>query len=230
MTWKEEQSGRAAALERGVYDTGETNRGIQALEADRIEGKKLKEAARQENVTDCMKPSSITAYQTFNMLVTSQNAETEILRKEWKSECLHPGLTQQRTRTAHTHGSLCVRVRHSVMSDLCDPVDCSLPSSSPWDSPGKNTGVVASSFSRGSSRPRDQTWVSHIAGRFFAICHQGSLYRSLEAENFRENTANKHKFSREPWTSRQVESRPCLFSFPKDRCPTIDLPITWKDI
>jgi len=69
-------------LERGVYDTGETNRGIQALEADRIEGKKLKEAARQENVTDCMKPSSITAYQTFNMLVTSQNAETEILRKE----------------------------------------------------------------------------------------------------------------------------------------------------
>ena len=78
MTWKEEQSGRAAPLERGVYDTGENNRGIQALEANRIEGKKLKEAARQENVTDSVKPSSITAYQTFNMLVTSQNAETEI--------------------------------------------------------------------------------------------------------------------------------------------------------
>jgi len=25
-------------------------------------------------------------------------------------------------------------------------------------------------FSRGSSQPRDQTWVSHIAGRFFTIC------------------------------------------------------------
>ena len=28
---------------------------------------------------------------------------------------------------------------------------------------------VAISFSRGSSRLRDQTWVSHIAGRFFTI-------------------------------------------------------------
>ena len=28
---------------------------------------------------------------------------------------------------------------------------------------------VAISFSRGSSRPRDQTWVSCIAGRFFTV-------------------------------------------------------------
>ena len=28
---------------------------------------------------------------------------------------------------------------------------------------------VAISFSRGSSRPRDQTWVSCIAGRFFTF-------------------------------------------------------------
>ena len=39
----------------------------------------------------------------------------------------------------------------------------------PWDSPGKNTEVVAISFSRGSSQTRDWTWVSHIAGRFFII-------------------------------------------------------------
>ena len=74
MTWKEEQSGRAVPLERGVYDTGETNRGIQALEANRIEGKKLKEAAIWENVTDFVKLSSITAYQTFNAFMTSPNA------------------------------------------------------------------------------------------------------------------------------------------------------------
>ena len=53
---------------------------------------------------------------------------------------------------------------------LCDPMDCSLPGSSvhgilqvrilEW---------VAIPFSRGSSRPRDQTWVSCIAGRFFTI-------------------------------------------------------------
>ena len=36
----------------------------------------------------------------------------------------------------------------------------------PWDSPGKNPGVVAMSSLRRSSRPRDQTQVSHIAGRY----------------------------------------------------------------
>ena len=35
-----------------------------------------------------------------------------------------------------------VRFSHSVVSDSCDPMDCSPPASScPWDSPGKNTGV-----------------------------------------------------------------------------------------
>ena len=37
----------------------------------------------------------------------------------------------------------------------------------PWDSPGKNTGVGCISFSRGSSRPRDGTWVSCTASGFF---------------------------------------------------------------
>ena len=53
---------------------------------------------------------------------------------------------------------------------LWDPVDCSPPGSSihgilqvrilEW---------VAIPFSRGPSRPRDQTWVSHIAGRLFTL-------------------------------------------------------------
>ena len=37
----------------------------------------------------------------------------------------------------------------------------------PWNSPGQNTGVVAFSFSRGSSKPRDRTHVSWIAGGLF---------------------------------------------------------------
>ena len=53
---------------------------------------------------------------------------------------------------------------------LCDPIDCSPPGSS-------NHGIlqarilewVAISFSRGSSRPRDSTHVSHIAGRCFNL-------------------------------------------------------------
>ena len=38
-----------------------------------------------------------------------------------------------------------------------------------WNSPGKNTRVVAIPFSRGSSLPRDQTQVSCMAGGFFTI-------------------------------------------------------------
>ena len=61
-------------------------------------------------------------------------------------------------------------VRWSVCPTLCDPINYSPPESSvhgilqatilEW---------IAIPFSRGSSQPRDQTWVSCIAGRFFTI-------------------------------------------------------------
>ena len=46
---------------------------------------------------------------------------------------------------------------------LCDPMDCSLPARllHPWDL-DRILEWVAISFSRGYSRPRDRTWVSHI--------------------------------------------------------------------
>ena len=37
----------------------------------------------------------------------------------------------------------------------------------PWNFPGKNTGVVAISYSRWSSWPKDQTWVSCIGRWIF---------------------------------------------------------------
>ena len=52
---------------------------------------------------------------------------------------------------------------HSVMSDSLWPRGLY----SPLNFPGQNTGWVAFPFSRGSCQPRDQTQVSHIAGRFF---------------------------------------------------------------
>ena len=56
---------------------------------------------------------------------------------------------------------------------LWDPMDCSLPGSeeplSAWNLPGKSPGVVAISFSRESSQPRDLTRVSHTAGRRFTV-------------------------------------------------------------
>ena len=57
------------------------------------------------------------------------------------------------------------------MSDSLRPVDCSPPSSSVHGIlQARILEWVAISFSSGSSRPRDQTQVSHIAGRRFNLC------------------------------------------------------------
>ena len=53
---------------------------------------------------------------------------------------------------------------------LCDSMGYNPPGSSVyWIFPGKNTGVGCHSFSRGSSPPRDWTWISHLAGRCFNL-------------------------------------------------------------
>ena len=53
---------------------------------------------------------------------------------------------------------------------LCDPMDCSPPSSSVHGIfQARVLEWVAISFSRGSSQPRDQIWVSCIASRHFTI-------------------------------------------------------------
>ena len=53
---------------------------------------------------------------------------------------------------------------------LCDPMDCSPPGSSVQGVlQARILEWVAISFSRGSSRPRDQTPVSCVAGRVFTI-------------------------------------------------------------
>ena len=53
---------------------------------------------------------------------------------------------------------------------LCDPVDCSLPSSSVHGIlQARILEWVAVSFSRGSSRPKDRTRVSCIGGRHFNL-------------------------------------------------------------
>ena len=53
---------------------------------------------------------------------------------------------------------------------LSKPLDCSQPGSSSIPE------QVATSFSRGPSRPRDRIWVSRIAGKMLHhLSHQGSL-------------------------------------------------------
>ena len=64
-------------------------------------------------------------------------------------------------------------VGHSVLSDSLRPMDCSLPGSSIHGIlQARILEGVAISFSRGSSRPRDRTLVSHTVGRLYRLSHQ----------------------------------------------------------
>ena len=63
---------------------------------------------------------------------------------------------------------MCVLVTQPCPT-LCDPMDYSLPGSYVHGISQARILQVAISYSRGSSRPRDQTWVSRIAGRLFII-------------------------------------------------------------
>ena len=59
---------------------------------------------------------------------------------------------------------------HSVMSDSCNPMDCSPPGSSVHGIlQARILEWVAISFSRRSFQPKDRTQVSCVAGGFFAI-------------------------------------------------------------
>ena len=51
----------------------------------------------------------------------------------------------------------------------CDPMDSSPPGSVHGILQARILEWVAISFSRGSSQPRDWTWVSYISGRFFTV-------------------------------------------------------------
>ena len=53
---------------------------------------------------------------------------------------------------------------------LCDPMDWSLPGSSVHRIlQARILEWIDIPFSRGSPRPKDWTWVSYIAGRFFTV-------------------------------------------------------------
>ena len=65
----------------------------------------------------------------------------------------------------------CAVLSHPVVSAFVTPMTVARQPTwgSLWDSPGKKLEWVAIPFARGSSRPRDQTQVSHTAGGFFTV-------------------------------------------------------------
>ena len=73
----------------------------------------------------------------------------------------------------HNNGRMllcvCVLIVQSCLT-LCNPMHCSPPGFSVHDIlQARILEWVAISFSRGSSQPRDGTWVSDVAGRLFTI-------------------------------------------------------------
>ena len=71
-------------------------------------------------------------------------------------------------------------------------MDCSLPGSSIHGIlQARILERVAISFSRGSFRPRDGTWVSHIAGRRF------NLWATREAQLTQKTPVIQQKFNTE---------------------------------
>ena len=70
---------------------------------------------------------------------------------------------------------------------LCDLMDCSLPDSSVhWIQQARMLEWVATSFSRGSPGPRNQTWVSCLAGGFFTIwvTRESHLWEEMNLKSF----------------------------------------------
>ena len=64
--------------------------------------------------------------------------------------------------------AMCCVLFAQLCPTLCSPMDCSLPGSSVLGIlQARILEWVAIPFSRGSSQPKNQTWVSYITGRFF---------------------------------------------------------------
>ena len=100
---------------------------------------------------------------TLSSLLQHHNSKASVL---WRSDSLmvqlsHPYMT--------TGKIICVSVRLTQScSTLCDPMDCSPPDSSVHGIlQARILEWLAIYFSRGSSWPRDQSWVSFTAGRCF---------------------------------------------------------------
>ena len=77
-----------------------------------------------------------------------------------------------------------------IMSDSClvmstlQPMDCSPPGFSGHGTlQARILEWVAIPFSRGSSRPRDPTWVFHVAGRFFILSEPPGKPQLLSPNN-----------------------------------------------
>ena len=126
------------------------------------------------------KPFNITVIQVYAPTNNAEEAEVEqfyedlqdLLELTPKKDVLFViGDWNAKVGSQETPGKWKWKWNRSVVSNSLRPVDCSPPSSSIHGIlQARILELVAMSFSRGSSRPRDRTQVSHIAGRRFNLC------------------------------------------------------------
>ena len=92
-----------------------------------------------------------------------QSSTTKIFTTQQMWLCPTQQDTREFYRSVHLKVKYCVRL-------FATPMDWSLPVSSVYGIfQARTLEWVAITFSRGSSQPRDQTWVSCIAGRCFTV-------------------------------------------------------------
>ena len=137
---------------------------------------------------------------TTSLTVCPQNSR-------WLCQC-HRGLwiapplmLEENTSLAHRENLSSGRFQWSLFLCLTlgDSMDCSPPGSSIHGIfQARVLEWVAISFSRGSSQPRDQTWVSHIVGRHFTI------WATREVPGKRQGKLNM--WSNPPFSSRLLQN------------------------
>ena len=106
-----------------------------------------------------------------------------LLKITWKLYFLYHSLFYHVPGAIYPFSSTKDKVKvkiHSVVSDSLHPMDCSLPGFSIHGIfHARVPEWVAVSFSRGSSQPRNRSWVSCIAGRFFTNWGTREAHRRL---------------------------------------------------
>ena len=129
-------------------------------------------------IWDFMTPRS-----SMNLRILKSNKDEKAYRK-WNqttaqvSTCPSVNFSNRKKKKKIT---LKVNVSRSVVSNSCNPMDCSLPGCSVHGIlQAKILERITFPVSRGSSQPRDQTQVSCIAGKFFTI------WATREGQNFAE--------------------------------------------
>ena len=135
----------------------------------------------------------------------SYSAFIRKLKENWKKYCIYVArkwyvCIYLSESCIYTQGDMYKKIYSSIAcnrksneSTLCNPMDCSPPGSSLHGIlQARILEWAAISFSRGSSQPRDQIWVSCITGRFFTIWATREAQFKVINDNFNISDTNRY--------------------------------------